>query len=84
MPSHGSTFAWWSRPVRTISSPGSSAAAIERLRWNVRVVMFGPNVISWAASAPSMSAAARWASAEIASLRSLVRNVPPEFAFDSR
>ena len=40
-PSHGSTLPWWSSPVRTISSPGAIVAAIDRLTWNVSVVMFG-------------------------------------------
>ena len=50
--------AWWSRPVRTISSPGAIVATIERLMWNVSVVMFGPNLISSGLAAPSMSAIA--------------------------
>ena len=43
---HGPTFASWSRVVTTISSPGARAAPIDRLTWKVRVVMFGPNLIS--------------------------------------
>ena len=42
----GETFASWSRVVTTISSPGWSVLPIERLRWNVSVVMFAPNLIS--------------------------------------
>ena len=80
---HGSTFAWWSRPVITISSPGRSVAPMERETWNVSVVMFGPSVIS-SASTPSRSASAAWASSTIASERSEVANVPPWFAFASR
>ena len=35
----GETFASWSRPVTTISSPGVHIDAMERLMWNVSVVM---------------------------------------------
>ena len=59
-------------------------AVTERLTWNVSVVMFGPNLISSASAAPSMSAIAWWASWTIASLRRLVRNAPSALAFDSR
>jgi hypothetical protein len=67
-----------------ISSPGDIVATIDRLTWNVSVVMFGPNLISSADAAPSISAIAWWASSTIASLRRLVRNAPSWFAFDSR
>ena len=80
---HGSTFAWWSRPVTTISSPGRIAAAIERDMWKVIVVMFGPRVIS-SASTPRRSAIAWCASSTIASERSEVGKAPPWLAFDSR
>ena len=82
--SHGSTFAWWSRLVTTISSPGDSVAPIDRLRWSVSVVMLAPNLIDSGSAAPSRSAIARCASWAIASFRSLVANAPPAFAFDSR
>ena len=80
----GDTFASWSSVVTTISSPGSKVAPIERLTWNVSVVMFGPNLISSGDAAPSKSATAAWASAAIASLRWLVSKAPPAFAFDRR
>ena len=44
--SHGPTLPSWSRLVTTISSPGAIVATIERLTWNVSVVMFAPNLIS--------------------------------------
>jgi hypothetical protein len=71
----GSTLAAWSRPVTTISSPGAKVAVIDRLKWNVRVVMFGPTMIS-AGSTPRRSASASWAASTIASDARDVANVP--------
>ena len=68
----------------TAQTYGDSIAPIDRLMWNVSVVMLAPNVISSGSAAPSRSAMAACASAAIASLRSLVANAPPEFAFDVR
>ena len=79
----GSTFAWWSRPLTTISSPGRIAPTIERERWNVRVVMFGPSVSS-AGATPSMSASAAYAPSTTASDWRDVGKAPPWLAFVSR
>ena len=62
------------------SSPGPSVEPIDRLRAKFSVVMFAPNFTS-AGSALSRSATASCARTSIASLRSLVRNRPPWFAF---
>src|SRR5256885_642497 len=62
------------------SSPGRSAAPIERETWNVSAVMFGPRAIS-PASTPSRSAIAAWASSTIASDRREVSKAPAWRAF---
>ena len=77
---HGETLASWSRVVTTISSPGVSAAATERLIWKVSVDMLAPNFTSSAEAAPTKSAAARWAAAMRATVASLVANAPPSLA----
>src|SRR5262245_46964698 len=65
----------------TISSPGRSAAAIEREMWKVSVVMFGPRVMSSAAT-PRRSPIAACASSTIASDRSEDGKAPAGLAYD--
>ena len=55
---------------------------IDRLTWKVSEVMFWPNLISSGDAAPRKSAIAARAERTTASLRWLVRNAPPSFAFE--
>ena len=64
----------------TISSPGLSQAAIERLMCIVRVVMLAPNLASSGDAAPTRSAAASCAARMSATMASLVMNAPPSLA----
>ena len=82
MARQGETLASWSSVVTTISSPGRHVLPIERLMWNVSVVMLAPNLISWPDPALRNSATASCARSVISSLRWLVRNAPPSLAFD--
>ena len=50
--------------------------------WNVSVVMFAPNLISWPIRALRNSAHRSMRAATISSLRWLVTNAPPSLAFD--
>ena len=77
----GDTFASWSSVVTTISSPVVKVAAIDRLTWNVSVVMLAPNLTSSGEAAPRKAATPAWAAAVSESVAWLVMKDPPLFAF---
>ena len=84
-PSHGPTFASWSSPVTTSSSPGCRPAVIERATCIVSVVMFAPNLISSGLGRVEQVRERRVRLVEDrVGLRSEVANVPPWFAFEVR
>ena len=70
-------------PRDEISSPAESSRPTVRVSAKFSVVMFGPNA-DLRGLAPRKRAAVSCAAATSASLRRLVSNGPPRFAFDSR
>src|SRR6266516_4615937 len=81
--SQGAMLPSWSSFVTTISSPASSSRPAARESAKFSVVMFAPNATS-SAPQPRNPAATRRASPTRRSLRTLVSNGPPRFAFDPR
>jgi hypothetical protein len=69
--------------VTTISSPAESSRPTVRVSAKFSVVMFWPKPTS-AAETPRKRAAASCAASTTSSLRRLVSNGPPRFAFASR
>ena len=81
--SHGATLASWSSRVTRISSPAVRVRPSARVSAKLSVVMFAPKIVS-SGRQPRKRAAVAWACSTSASLRRLVANFPPRFAFDSR
>ena len=72
----GSTLAWWSSSVTTISSPGPQPRPRARARWKVSVVMLAPKAISSARAAQEVGEGLRAPRASAASVSCARRVVP--------